>query len=126
MKNAVLPMKNRWDVVRRFNYEGNDEMKPKQGSMREEMPIVTAWIDSLRLAFGKDHIDGVIRAGIKGQPVFHASENGHTVGTPVPHGVAVVADERGKRCIVVERDGTRHKHVENEGKSTKGAIAWPQ
>ena len=47
------------------------------------MPEVTAFIDSLREAFGKDHIDQQIRRGMRGEPVFYARENGHQIGTPV-------------------------------------------
>jgi hypothetical protein len=50
-------------------------------NLREEMPQVTAFIDRLRNTFGRDNIDAVIRRGMKGEPVFYASENGHTIGT---------------------------------------------
>lgn len=71
------------------------------GSLREQMPTVAAIIDEFRAVFGKDSIDKVIRAGMKGQPVFYASENGHTIGTPIPlgapgvdlHSPAVIAAE---------------------------------
>ena len=53
----------------------------KKSSMREQMPMTAAWIDSLRAAFGKDMIDQQIRRGMKGDPVFFASENGHSIGT---------------------------------------------
>lgn len=52
-------------------------------SLREEMPAVTAFIDSLREAFGRDMIDKQIRDGIRGEPVFWASENGIEIGTRV-------------------------------------------
>jgi len=52
-------------------------------SLRTEMPGVTAFIDSLREAFGKESIDGQIRKGMKGEPTFWASENGHEIGTRV-------------------------------------------
>ena len=45
------------------------------------MPETAAWVDALRLAFGADEINRVIRAGMKGEPVFHAVENGHELGT---------------------------------------------
>lgn len=57
--------------------------KPKP--MRQAMPWVTARIDELRAAFGADLIDPSIRAGIDGQPTFHAIENGIEVGTPIPY-----------------------------------------
>lgn len=61
--------------------------------MRAAMPVITAWIDDLRAAFGADVIDGQIRKsmpgtpeqvarGERGQPTFYARENGHEVGTP--------------------------------------------
>lgn len=55
----------------------------KKGSMREQMPVVTALIDGLRAAFGTEMIDGQIRRGVNGEPTFYAYENGHTVGTKV-------------------------------------------
>lgn len=53
--------------------------------MRQAMPTVAAWIDELRAAFGKEAVDPAIRAGIDGQPTFHAKENGQEVGTPIPY-----------------------------------------
>jgi len=71
-----------------------------KGSMREQMPVVTAFVDQLRDAFGREYIDNIIRAGMRGQPVFHATENGHTVGTPVPRGVCVATNAKGNRYLV--------------------------
>jgi hypothetical protein len=82
--------------------------------MREQMPVVAALIDEYRAVFGKESIDTVIRRGMKGEPVFFASENGHTVGTPIPRGVRVLKDERGNPCIVVDGDGNRFRHVDGE------------
>ena len=53
--------------------------------LRQKMPLVAAFIDDLRAAFGAECINDIIRAGLQGQPVFHASENGHSVGTPLPY-----------------------------------------
>lgn len=54
-------------------------------SLRLDMPLTAAWIDDLRDAFGREAIDGQIRAATKhGLATFHASENGHTVGVPLP------------------------------------------
>jgi hypothetical protein len=50
-------------------------------SLRDEMPGVTAFIDDLRAAFGREYIDGMVRAGMKGAPVFWAAEGGHELGT---------------------------------------------
>lgn len=49
-------------------------------SLRDEMPWTAGIIDELRAEFGKDVIDQQIRRGIKGEPVFWARENGHTIG----------------------------------------------
>jgi len=57
----------------------------KAKPMRLAMPTVAAWIDELRAAFGKDAVDQAIRAGMDGQPTFHARENGQEVGTPIPY-----------------------------------------
>lgn len=56
----------------------------KPANLREAMPLVTEFIDACRDAFGKDEINQTIRAGMAGMPVFYASENGHTIGTPIP------------------------------------------
>lgn len=52
-------------------------------SLREEMPETARFIDGLREAFGKESIDGQIRAGMNGSPVFYARENGIEIGTPL-------------------------------------------
>ncbi len=49
--------------------------------LRQTMPTVATFIDQMRAAFGPDDINAAIRAGIAGQPTFHASENGMQVGT---------------------------------------------
>ena len=54
----------------------------KPANMRSQMPKVAAWIDELRAAFGADDINAGLRFKMPGQPVFHASEAGHSVGTP--------------------------------------------
>jgi len=46
---------------------------------------------SLRDAFGRAGIDGVIRAGMNGTPGFWASENGREVGTREIHDGTAVA-----------------------------------
>lgn len=52
------------------------------GSMREAMPAVAAFIDGLREAFGADQVDPSIRAGLRGEPNrFHAREGAHELGT---------------------------------------------
>lgn len=59
----------------------------KKVSMREQMPQVAAIIDALREAFGAEVVDAAIRRGMRGGQGFHATENGHEVGTPVYRGV---------------------------------------
>lgn len=55
-----------------------------KANLRDEMPQVTALVDRFRATFGRANIDDVIRRGMKGEPVFYASENGHTIGTNSP------------------------------------------
>lgn len=55
----------------------------KAKPLRDTMPLTAAWIDAMREAFGREYIDGIIRAGMNGSAVFHAAENGHTIGTPI-------------------------------------------
>jgi hypothetical protein len=50
-------------------------------SLRSEMPVVAAWVDEMRKAFGAEMVDQQIRRGMKGEQTFHATENGHEVGT---------------------------------------------
>ncbi len=57
------------------------------------MPGTTAWIDEFRAVFGKEYIDSIIRRGMRGEPVFSASEAGHTIGTPVPPGAPPLQPE---------------------------------
>ena len=54
-------------------------------NLRNEMPAVTAFIDDMRAALGAEMINAAIKAGIAGQQTFHASENGHEVGTRIPY-----------------------------------------
>lgn len=58
--------------------------KGESGSLRSAMPGITAWVDELRAAFGRETIDKQIRRGMRGDPVFYAEENGHRIGTPTP------------------------------------------
>ena len=96
-----------------------------KGSMREQMPVVTAWIDEMRSAFGTEHIDGVIKAGMRGQPVFFASENGHTVGTPSPPRWRVLKDEKGNRTVVMHGDKrVDNKTDDGDRRKNQGVDAW--
>lgn len=96
-----------------------------KGSMRDRMPVVTAWIDGMRAAFGKEHIDAVIKAGISGKAVFHASENGHTVGTRAPAGWRVIKDASG---AVVVMDGDKQVDQQADDgdrrRNQQGVDAW--
>ena len=52
---------------------------------RVAMPRVTAFIDDLRGAFGREAIDALIRrATVEGLPTFYAYEAGRQVGRPLP------------------------------------------
>lgn len=60
--------------------------------LRDTMPEVTAWIDELRAAFGRDSIDASIRTGLA-RGGFYATENGLTVGELEPeHDYVSAAD----------------------------------
>jgi hypothetical protein len=48
--------------------------------LRNEMPKTAALIDSLRISFGKDVVDQVLRDAMAGKPVFFSEENGKTFG----------------------------------------------
>ena len=71
----------------------------KKIDLRTEMPKTAAFIDDLRIGFGREYIDNIIRRGMRGEPVFFAEENGHTIGTPVPQGVAVCTNDKGNRFV---------------------------
>lgn len=85
-------------------------MGANKGSMREEMPVTAVWIDKLRKAFGAEHIDGQIRKGMKGEPVFWASENGHTVGTKQSEGRTVGIGSKASRTVHIDRQGKRWRY----------------
>lgn len=57
-------------------------MSGGKSGMRKEMPDTAAFVDAMRQAFGGDVIDDAIRAGMRGETTFWASEAGRTVGTP--------------------------------------------
>jgi hypothetical protein len=52
------------------------------------MPEISAFVGSLREAFGADEINDLIRRGRAGEPVFFAAENGLEFGTRAPAGLA--------------------------------------
>jgi hypothetical protein len=63
-----------------LNPERRHMTTQKPGNLRAEMPLVSAFIDDMRAAFGAEMVNTAIRAGLDGQPTFWASENGRTVG----------------------------------------------
>lgn len=81
-----------------------------KGSMRDQMPVTAAWIDLMRAAFGAEHIDGQIRKGMKGEPVFWASENGHEVGTKEAEGTKRGRESKASRTVMVDRLGKRWRY----------------
>jgi hypothetical protein len=52
------------------------------------MPEIASFITALRDAFGDGVIDQCIREGKSGEPSFYACENGRSVGTAAPSGIA--------------------------------------
>lgn len=89
-------------------------------NMRDEMPVTAAWIDKMREVFGKESVDSAIRRGMKGHQGFHATENGHEVGTPIQRGVRIGRDERGN---MVNLDDP-HAPSEPYGRRVKAAAEW--
>lgn len=65
----------------------------KPGSMRDQMPVITPFIDACREYFGLESINASIRGGLAGQPTFYASENGLTIGTKCPDAVFSVSGD---------------------------------
>jgi cation diffusion facilitator family transporter len=61
------------------SHESRPEKASSPSHFREKMPSVTAWIDSLREAFGKEMVDKMIRTGLR-EGTFWAVENGLVVG----------------------------------------------
>ena len=57
-------------------------MSGGKSGMRKEMPDTAAFVDAMRAAFGADAIEASIRAGMRGETTFVATEAGRTVGTP--------------------------------------------
>lgn len=82
-----------------------------KGSMRDQMPQVAELIDRFRAAFGEENINAVLRAGMRGEPVFYATENGHTVGTPPVRGVRVGLDGRGRRVLLDGQYGPEDEEI---------------
>lgn len=52
------------------------------GKLRDQMPIIDAFVDDLRATFGREAIDRAIVEGLQ-DGTFHARENGHELGRPV-------------------------------------------
>ena len=57
---------------------------PTSKGPRETMPEIAGWIDRMREMFGAEVINEAIRAGLAGEPTFHAIERGVEIGTPLP------------------------------------------
>lgn len=70
--------------TKKYMGHGTGMKRQDGGSMRERMPGVAAFVDALRDAFGREHIDECIRRGMReGEGpdwYFSAWENGHTIG----------------------------------------------
>lgn len=90
------------------------------GSMREQMPQVAAIIDAFRDAFGAEVVDAAIRRGMRGGQGFHATENGHEVGTPIIRGVRIGMDERGNRINLDDPNA----NIPEPYLRRKGGMAW--
>lgn len=73
---------------------------------RTAMPGVAAFVDQLRKAFGADYINAIMQRGIRGEPVFHAKENGFEIGTPLTEPKVVVSwDAKGISHVTKLEEG---------------------
>ena len=90
-----------------------------KGSMRDQMPVVAAFVDDLRAVFGKDEIDGQIRKGMKGEAAFFASENGHEIGARSREAKSIIMWD--KRGMSFEVNIPRGLTLEEEDKFRKQA-----
>lgn len=63
-------------------------------NLRESMPLVTAFIDECREAFGAEMVNAQIKLGMQGAQTFHARENGIEVGTPFAVPVKYITADR--------------------------------
>lgn len=59
----------------------------------------------MRDAFGPEMVNAAIRAGIDGQPTFHAKENGQAIGTIRPTEINATAAHRCNQCAYYARPG---------------------
>ena len=72
---------------------------------RTAMPKVAVFVDSLRKAFGAEYINSILQQGMRGEPVFHATENGFEIGTPLPPAKATVFwDEKGVSQVTTTKE----------------------
>ena len=55
-------------------------MSAQKGNMREAMPTIAAWVDSLREVFGAETINPMLRG-------IYAIENGKAIGKPATHNI---------------------------------------
>ena len=81
-------------AVQQVDSRQGSQASRSKGSLREAMPLVTGFLDDLRRAFGERYINGAIRAGMQGRPVFWAREGEHEVGTPTAHLASELERER--------------------------------
>ena len=91
------------------------------GNMREQMPITAAWVDELRRVFGRDYIDRQIRRGLKGDGVFHATENGHEIGRPPKRGVRIGRNAFGNSVNLDDPGAPPEPYLRRMGE-----VAWQQ
>ncbi len=64
----------------------------EKGNKRGGMPLCAAFIDDFRNAFGAEDINLQQARGMRGEPVFWASENGIEIGTRIPEGIAITPE----------------------------------
>jgi len=77
-----IKQRQRFAVSYLWHHLKNSGATVKALSMRDQMPVSTAFVDAFRAVFGASEINQSIKASLTGLPTFYASENGHTIGTP--------------------------------------------
>jgi hypothetical protein len=78
----------------------------KQRELKEKMPEIAAFIESLCEVFGNEAIHAQIRKGLNGEPTFYAQENGYEIGTRVVSGKGITWHPVTGCAIEAEKDGT--------------------
>ena len=70
--------------------------------LRNEMPKTAALIDSLRINFGKEVVDQMLRDAMAGKSTFYSEENGKTFGVRSTKAKSLISYDAKGRSFAVE------------------------